>query len=89
MDRTSFTECGSVGCDMPGHFVRPCSECSAMVMRCESCRGRFAEITRCTDCTGGSGRSRQPVNSHSRPDQERDEDANGCLANARRALEEA
>lgn len=80
--------CESVGCEMSGNDVGKCIECKDPVFRCESCRIRFEKVMYCTSCTGGSGIKTAPLGRPTHPDQERDEDANGGLSNARRALEE-
>jgi hypothetical protein len=80
--------CRSVGCEMPGKMRGECSECEWQIVRCESCHSRYEKLKVCSKCTGGRGVAaiRRPVSGH--VDEERDEDANGWLSNARRCLEE-
>lgn len=84
-------ECQTVGC---GAFGGPsgspsakCKDCERIIHRCGFCWNKFRKVQFCSRCTEKDRRmpARVPLPQH---DDERDVDANGWLANARRFLEE-
>lgn len=72
---------------MPATNRGDCKNCNSPIIRCESCHERYSKLD-CYRCTYGVSvaLTRKPIQGH--VDEERDEDANGGLSNARRALED-